>query len=267
MDAPASASSAVWCRHPISDTNVGSLEVFFRARNQRDLIMLRSLLTSGLVFAVSYYLLLQLADPLVRSITPATIEAFAQMARGWFSGVFLVVSAGLAAATYSRGAKILGSPSRIQDQLTFRQMKQGSDETVWIVDYHNPAWFTKFSMVYDPSRVSFDSYRVTASYRKWRNPAIPMERQTGQGSAAPGDASKKMIDFLHGYNRVPNNNDKYLNKVTVQFFYKKRGNEAEDRANLERFNALPAQVEFRNYRQNGVFTTIRRASDAMTATL
>ena len=172
----------------------------------------------------------------------------ALMLAGWMASSFSLVNAILGVGALFAVGSLLGA-SQVFDKITYEPMLRG-DTYVSVVKYSNPSTFKEYAVIFDPSVVGFDAYSIQASYRTWVNRSIPFGRQTTGVEVLNTDSTKRIVHVLRSYNKPSQINPKYLNSITIQFFYTKRSDASTHTAMLQKFNAIRTSAQFVVIKQN-----------------
>lgn len=166
-------------------------------------------------------------------------------------GIVLVVLV----ATGRLGEWVLGRLRAIPDHLQIRAHKRPGIMMYTLI-YNLPRNFQRFTMVYDPSVVSFDAWETEIRYRAYQSPRGP-RRQTTKGQPIPGQPNKMELVLASNYtDRLRNSDKRYIMAVHVRFYALNRDSDA---AFVNAFTGLRTNAEFRRYLPgNATFRVIRK---------
>lgn len=192
----------------------------------------------------------------MHTLDPETDTGMSVAAFGGFGFLVSVV-----VIQFVRVALGLTANSALEDnKITFTPRKEGNTYSTEVV-FHDPSSFRNYAVVYDPKDVNFDQYSIRASYKRWNNPMIPFGRQSSQlAQPLPGDPSKRIIYVLNNYTRPSRSDNKYLNFISLQFFYNKK--EVTHSEALQKFNAIRNKMEFRVYNAQGGYSLVQKHGDS-----
>lgn len=140
---------------------------------------------------------------------------------------------------------IVGATTTFKDSLYVQSMVQSDKTTyVYIVTYNRPSSFTDFAFEYLPNDVYFDQYSVQPQYHQWTDMQFNIGRRSDK-SVVANDPKKVCIRTVAGYTQKADNDAKYLDSITVQFFYNTASHDPE-------FNKIYLP-KFKNMFSNGAF--------------